>query len=221
VKTYRFAILACSAAKLDRPAPARELYTGALFKLSLQYAELVADRILILSALHGVLEADTVVEPYDVSLPTEKHRRTVWGSNASNQLREKLGKTATYAGAQEHGGEVLCLAPQSYVEALGFIYGPSWWIRPLKGLGIGSQRKALAELITKESARPAPKLAELVLQLDELHAGESDAPFELDGLTWSELVAAARRRVGRALRARRPDVVRVGGRSTQGGRMSD
>lgn len=55
-KPYRLAIVACSASKLAHAAPARELYTGALFKLARELAETVADRWVILSAKHGALE---------------------------------------------------------------------------------------------------------------------------------------------------------------------
>lgn len=155
MKTFTFAILACSKSKLDVPAPARELYTGALFKLALQYAESVADRVLILSAKHGVVESTSVLRPYDEKLPTEKHRLAVWGNLVAGQLQSTIAPGVPRANlpvAAELAKRVLCLAPQSYVSGIGFMYGPSWWHRPLKGLGIGSQKKWLIDRLAEAAS---------------------------------------------------------------------
>lgn len=152
---YAFAILACSASKLDRRAPAHELYTGQLFRLSLQVANLTADRILILSAKHGVVGIDDVLDPYDESLPKEKHRRAHWGELVSRSLLREFGtKDRTDVNAcREHGKSVLCLAPQSYVDAIGFMYGIDCWNRPLRHLGIGHQKAKLTGMLREELLR--------------------------------------------------------------------
>lgn len=192
MRPYRFALLACSAGKLDRPAPARELYTGQLFRLSLQVAEALADTVLVLSAKHGVVTLDQVLAPYDLSLADlQKHQREHWGANVVTDLLRRFGVKDR---ASRHEGEavgagVLCLAPQSYVSALGF-----WYVRPaqpLKGLGIGQQKAALARML--KEAQPSPSLASLVLDLDQRSPGAADAPVEVDAATWAALVAAARR----------------------------
>jgi len=63
-------VIPCGAAKLDAPAPARDLYTGAMFRHTLAAAEAAAEgdeqaRILILSAEHGLIGLDEIVAPYD------------------------------------------------------------------------------------------------------------------------------------------------------------
>lgn len=68
-------VIPCGGGKLDRAAPARDLYTGSLFRHALVNVERLAAmdvdegrgpaRVLILSALHGLVELDTVLEPYD------------------------------------------------------------------------------------------------------------------------------------------------------------
>lgn len=190
MRPYRFALLACSAGKLDRPAPARELYTGQLFLLSLQVAEAMADTVLVLSAKHGVVTLDQVLEPYDLSLADlEKHQREQWGANVVTDLLRRLGvkdRTSRPEGVTVGAG-VLCLAPQSYVSALGFWYVCP--VQPLKGLGIGQQKAKLAQML----AEARPTLADLVLELDKRSPGEPDAPLELDAATWAALVDAARR----------------------------
>lgn len=64
MKTIVF--LSCCKSKLDHPAPARELYTGALFRKALAYAEKVlkADAVRIFSAKYGMVHPDQVIEPY-------------------------------------------------------------------------------------------------------------------------------------------------------------
>ena len=63
-------IIPCGAAKLDRPAPAGELYTGTMFRAQLRWALSIADRacVLIFSAKHGFIPLDRVVEPYNLRL---------------------------------------------------------------------------------------------------------------------------------------------------------
>lgn len=64
----RLIILACSARKLASPAKAVDIYQGAIFKFGRQYAERNGYEIVILSALHGFLKPDTVIEPYNVKM---------------------------------------------------------------------------------------------------------------------------------------------------------
>lgn len=190
---FRFAILACSASKAATALPARELYTGALFRQSLALAELQADRVLILSAKHGVVEASQVLEPYDQQLPTEKHRREQWGEQVALKLVQAFGITSrsSIPEGREVGRSVLCLAPQSYVKTIGHLYGVDEWSQPLRHLGIGQQKRKLAELIAE--AAPARSLASMVLQLEETFGGDPSSDFELPATYWQKLVDAARR----------------------------
>lgn len=63
-------LIACGASKRAQPSPAAELYTGSLFRSSLQWARSVApdDRIRIISAKHGLVALNQVLMPYDVRL---------------------------------------------------------------------------------------------------------------------------------------------------------
>lgn len=65
-------VIACGAAKVAHPAPAAALYTSAHFSLMLRAARRMATaqggRVLVLSALHGLVELDTVLDPYDVKM---------------------------------------------------------------------------------------------------------------------------------------------------------
>ncbi|MEU7524102.1 DUF6884 domain-containing protein [Saccharothrix sp. NPDC042600] len=70
-------VVPCGRAKLDIPAPARQLYTGPMFRFCLavveQEAALVTEagipaRVLILSARHGLLDPDTQIAPYEQTM---------------------------------------------------------------------------------------------------------------------------------------------------------
>lgn len=60
--------LSCSKSKLDRPAPARELYTGTLFRLALRYAEegRGVTEIYVFSAKYGVVPIGKKIAPYSL-----------------------------------------------------------------------------------------------------------------------------------------------------------
>ncbi|SLG40111.1 Uncharacterised protein [Mycobacteroides abscessus subsp. abscessus] len=63
-------VISCGAAKLDHPAPAGQLYIGGLFKDALAWARSVTsgDRVLILSARHGLIKLSRPTEPYNLRM---------------------------------------------------------------------------------------------------------------------------------------------------------
>jgi len=61
--------VACGSKKVDRAAPASELYVGPWFSKAARYAkEVLKNDWAIMSAKYGLLDPDQVIEPYDVSL---------------------------------------------------------------------------------------------------------------------------------------------------------
>lgn len=116
-------VVPCGAEKLDHAARAAELYTGSAFRHVYNAAladarDLARDgvevRVLILSALHGLITPDTVIEPYNVKM----------GDPASITV-DALAATAEAAGIA-YGDEVYALLPKAYrarlAEALGREY---------------------------------------------------------------------------------------------------
>ena len=125
-------LVGCSSAKLSRPAPARELYTSPLFRKASTYAELTCARWFILSAKHGLLNPDQVVEPYDVKLGTNARTSPPiheWADRVRGQLATELADTPRAV--------LVTLAGVQYQTVLR----PCQWpFRiPMKGLGIGQQ----------------------------------------------------------------------------------
>lgn len=64
----RIGLVGCVKTKLDRAAPAQDLYTSALFRGRRAFVAASCDRWYILSAKHGLLAPTLVVEPYEETL---------------------------------------------------------------------------------------------------------------------------------------------------------
>lgn len=89
----RVGLIACSAGKLDRPAPAAELYTGPVFTLAREWitARTELGAWAILSAKHGLVMPDQVVEPYDVALASlSADEKRAWAARTREQLVERF-----------------------------------------------------------------------------------------------------------------------------------
>ena len=130
------ALVACTKQKLPRAAPAKELYTGDLFKKSRAYAEANTDEWWVLSAKHGVVHPDEVIAPYDVTLAAmsgqQLHR---W----AHDVRDTL--VLTYAGGEPV--EFVFLAGRFYREWPTHYLSQNGWASctdPLAGLGIGDRK---------------------------------------------------------------------------------
>jgi hypothetical protein len=140
-------LVACSRTKLSRAAPARELYCSPLFRAARAYAErrYGPDRWLIVSAQNGLVQPDTVIEPYDMMLaelsPVE---RSAWTKRVGDTLTARFTPTTVL---WLHAGAV-------YRSALtGTVPNPTR--SPLAGVRIGQQlawyRAALTCLDTSDT----------------------------------------------------------------------
>lgn len=62
-------LISCSSKKLDKKAKAIDLYSSTLFKKSINYARFLnPDKIYILSALHGLVDINEELDPYNTTL---------------------------------------------------------------------------------------------------------------------------------------------------------
>jgi hypothetical protein len=87
-------LVACSKTKLDRAAPARELYTSPLFHMSVRYLECWAMEIGVLSAQHGLVMLDDVIEPYDTTLVgLSRDERDLWAYRTNKAIVERWGRS--------------------------------------------------------------------------------------------------------------------------------
>jgi len=90
----RVGLVSCTKRKLDHAAPARELYaTSALFSGARCYVERTCDRWFVLSAKHGLVRPEQVLEPYDQTLnDASLAERRAWSERVLAQLRAELGE---------------------------------------------------------------------------------------------------------------------------------
>jgi hypothetical protein len=145
------ALVACCAEKLQHAAPAREFYRSPLFRLSLAYAERVAGEVYVLSAQHGLVALDQVLEPYDLALSEmDAWERAWWAHEVEAQLAEVLGaeldtKLEEAEPMDPIDSEWFLHAPHLRVVLLaGKLYRPGGFVEryleePLAGMDIGER----------------------------------------------------------------------------------
>jgi hypothetical protein len=139
---YKIVLIACVSKKRPLKSKAKDLYISQLFKYSLAYAySLNPDKIFILSALHHLIDLETEIEPYNVTLskiPKSKRKQGIRVMNPAEKIEwgkkvaEMLSKQADLQNDQ-----FIILAGQEYIKP----------IKPyimniddrLHGLGIGKR----------------------------------------------------------------------------------
>ena len=105
----KIALVACVSRKNHMPMPARDLYISDWFRKASAYAMRVADEWYILSAKHGLITPDTVIEPYDKTLNSmPAAARRAWAKRVLKDLVRVL----------HPGDHVVILAGERYRENL-------------------------------------------------------------------------------------------------------
>ena len=144
-------LVGCSAGKMDRPAPARELYTGPMFTLGLAAAEALAgpgDDILVISALLGLVGLGERTAPYNVTMDSPS---AVTAAELALQARDR-------GIAWE---PAVVLVGKAYAAAVTAAWPPGLVSCPLAGArGIGEMRHILSVIartgqISSSSGGPA------------------------------------------------------------------
>lgn len=128
-------LISCASKKRAGKAKAEALYISPLFEKSLTYARsLKADKIFILSAKYGLLDLDTEIEPYDLTL-NEMPARDVkaWAQRVFKQIAAQADP------AQDH---FIFLAGAKYRKYLMPMLASSE--APLARLSIGKQLQFLS-----------------------------------------------------------------------------
>jgi len=65
-------VLGCSKEKAEQRLPVKNLYQGTLFKLGLEYANSIGADVRVMSALHGIVGLDDVLDPYNLKMSRER-----------------------------------------------------------------------------------------------------------------------------------------------------
>lgn len=170
------ALVGCGKAKLQHRAPAHELYTGSLFKAHLKEAAANTSHVYVVSALHGLLQLDEQVDPYDATL-LEKPlaERVAWGQKVMDSLARLYP-----AG----GVELLVYAGRSYADplraALESAPRSEWTVtEPLRGAGQGARLRILKAARELRAAGQQPFRVP-ALEVEQV-AGQRLYLFAMDG----------------------------------------
>jgi len=125
-------LVSCVSRKRPEPAPAKELYRSDLFQKARHFVEARGCRWFVLSAKHGLVHPDAVIEPYEQTLnKMSATERRKWAGLVISQIDQHIGDV-------EH---VVFLAGKRYREDLVKEL-QARGVRvdvPMAGLGIGEQ----------------------------------------------------------------------------------
>lgn len=127
-------LVACVGEKLERRAPAKELYISSWFKKARRFVEDAGQPWYILSALYGLVPPDEEIDPYEQTLnKMTKRERDTWAENVQRSLDEVEITTVIFlAGVRYREGLTDYLEDRNVRTII-----------PMEGLGIGKQLRWL------------------------------------------------------------------------------
>ena len=174
-------LIGCVKSKLPYAAPAKDLYISPLFRKERAYAETAGERWFILSAEHGLVAPDEVLQPYELRLSTTPARyRQDWGDKVVQQLQDVAGPL--------HRKTIEAHAGSAYIDPIraGVMHAGAHLVEPLAGLALG-QRLAWYNLHMRHTQNhgtplvpvpaPATDVPGLVGQLRDETSSHSPAEF--------------------------------------------
>jgi hypothetical protein len=171
-------LVGCVKAKLRHPAPAQDLYTSPLFREERAYAEACGVPWFILSAEHGLVRPDTVLEPYDLRLSkTTPAYRRAWGARVVDQLISEVGSLAGKR-IEVHAGSAYTDAIRNDLRSHG-----AHVEEPLSGLTMGKRLAWYGPTTAPHPARPdatpisGPDVEDLVQQLGDESLAQTPREF--------------------------------------------
>jgi uncharacterized protein DUF6884 len=172
--------VSCSKTKAEQIAPAAALYESPLFRKSLLAALDSSKKVYILSAKHGVLPLDAIVEPYDVTLKAlVRSERDRWAETTSKQLTEFLKPGDL---VRLYCGEEYAAPLRGYIKLLGCRID-----EPLFGRSLGKRLQLLIEI--NDEVQLKKDIARFYLTMRRLWRGQQGGRLisELNGkLLWPE-----------------------------------
>lgn len=152
----RIALISCTSKKEDYSCPAVELYSKSpTFRLAYTLSEIVADKIYILSAKHGLVSIDTILEPYnDTLIGKPKEHKQAWSNIVLLQLKNRVSMEQD---------KFIILAGKDYYEYLTPAIKHYWL--PLEGKRQGERQPELKRLIALENETDLCKAVHLFFNM--------------------------------------------------------
>jgi hypothetical protein len=170
-------LVGCVKRKQPIAAPAKDLYVSSLFQKERAYAESAGVPWFILSAQHGLVAPDDVLEPYDLRLSTtSREYRREWGQRVVETLHDALGSIDGRT-VEVHAGSAYADAIRERLRSRG-----AEVVEPLAGLALGPRLAWYrSHLIAPTPAGPRPDVDELIVSLLRLDEAISPATFLATG----------------------------------------
>ena len=147
----KIVILSCTKSKLDKPAPAQELYGASpMFRKTLEYGKaLKPDKMYILSAKHHLVPLTKELAPYDKTLKEmPKAEKEKWGEETIKQMKS--------AGISPEKDKFVFLTGSEYMKPLAKYIPDGNMEKPMEGKRFGqrlkwlnSQIQNLKEILTR------------------------------------------------------------------------
>jgi predicted RNA-binding protein len=136
-------LIACSATKLSKPAPAYQFYSSDLFQKNWEYAKKQTDEkdIYIVSAKHHLVPYNKTLAPYDLTLKDmSSDKRKEWADEVLKQIKAK--------GYSLDKDKFIFLAGKAYRQ---YLEPEMKHVEtPFEGLRIGQQKKALLKALKEQ-----------------------------------------------------------------------
>lgn len=140
--TSHVVICQCTDSKRSTPATAKRLYDESdYFQKQRAYAEAVSDRWFIQSALHGLVEPDTMLEPYNCS-PSDLDDVEAWAEQIATDLDDNLKGNPTI---ELLGGKSYTDPLTPELESRGYEV-----LEPLRGQQIGERKGSLKRMANEK-----------------------------------------------------------------------
>lgn len=128
-------VVGCGASKLPHPSEARTLYTGPVFKAARTLAER-SGNWMILSAEHGLIRPEVVIDPYDRRVDLTDTKQIEW---LASTIRRVIFTLTIRQITVLAGADYATVVRMAVAGAGG--WGPCPWpveiVEPLAGLGTG------------------------------------------------------------------------------------
>lgn len=171
----KVALISCTSSKKEYPCKASEMYSPSpRFALAYQYAKQVAEVVYVLSAKHGLLCENEVIEPYNETLNDKSTaERRSWASGVLKSLEERHSLETD---------QFIILAGRVYNEFL--LSSLKQHSLPLEGQSMGMWIPKLKELLNTLIYREAAESSSLMIhewmtQLPRYHWDQIDSvPFQ-------------------------------------------
>lgn len=131
----RIGLVGCVKSKLEHTSPAQDLYTSPLFRGRRAAVAGRCDRWFVLSALHGLVAPDDLLDPYDQTLKdVSRPERRRWSRQVLRDLEHRIGSLAGHTFEIHAGKDYLAWGLETGLKERGAEVE-----LPVEGLMLGQQ----------------------------------------------------------------------------------